>query len=340
MSKNQGAALHLPKGLLIRHTQSGTPVLRLHYSADPERGPQWVEQERRKYSTQGAWDREQEIIHEAGGGERLFAGVLERWGDSIIIDSPQFRPSPHWKLIAGFDHGKANPTAALVGCVDFDGNLYMLAEYYQPGLSPRQHCQNLENLRGFVQAEVLADPSIFYQTHAQGDGSFKAISELYAEEGLANLTPAPRNNENLGMERILSHWIDLERREPALKIVCPRHKRDIQRPLYGLHNDGCPNLLWELRRARREELSSAQLVHRNPTERIVDKDNHLRDALKYICLSLPEPAKRSALMRAQQAVEGLDPSTAMVRWNQIIGEFEDEEKPISLGRRGMMRRRR
>jgi len=72
----------------------------------------------------------------------------------------------------------------------------------------------------------------------------------------------------------------------------------------------------------------------------VDKDNHLRDALKYICLSLPEPAKRSALMRAQQAVEGLDPSTAMVRWNQIIGEFNDEEKPISLGRRGMMRRRR
>ena len=142
------------------------------------------------------------------------------------------------------------------------------------------------------------------------------------------------------MERILSHWIDLENREPTLKIVCPRSMRDIQRPVYGLHNNGCPNLLWELRRTRREELSSAQLVHRNPTEKIVDKDNHLRDALKYICLSLPEPAKRSALMRAQQAVEGLDPSTAMVRWNQIIGEFNDEEKSISLGRRGMMRRRR
>src|SRR5947207_7032963 len=328
------------KGLTTRSTRQGASIVRVHYSADEDRDSQWVAHERKKYSTQGAWDSEQEIIHEAGGGERLFADVLNRWGHKIIIDNAEFQPSPHCKLIAGFDHGKANPTAALAGCVDFDGNLYMLAEYYQPGLSPRQHCPQLEKLRGFLRAEVMADPSIFYKIHAQGDGSFKAISELYAEEGITNLSPAPENSEILGMERILSHWIDLENREPTLKIVCPGSMRDIQRPVYGLHNNGCPNLLWELRRTRREELSSAQLVHRNPTERIVDKDNHLRDALKYICLSLPEPAKRSALMRAQEAVEGLDPSTAMVRWNQIIGDFEEEEKPITLGRRGLMRRRR
>jgi len=249
------------KGLTTRSTRQGTAIVRLHYSADMDRGPQWVAQERKKYSTQGAWEREQEIIHEAGGGERVFADVLGRWDDRIIIDSSEFQPSPHWKLIAGFDHGKANPTAALVGCVDFDGNLYMLAEYYQPGLSPRQHCPQLEKLRGFMRAEVVADPSIFYKIHAQGDGSFKAISELYAEEGITNLSPAPENSEILGMERILSHWIDLENREPTLKIVCPRSMRDIQRPVYGLHNNGCPNLLWELRRTRREELSSAQLVH-------------------------------------------------------------------------------
>src|SRR5205807_801344 len=191
------------------------------------------------------------------------------------------------------------------------------------------------------QAEVVADPSIFYKTQAQGDGSFKAIADLYAEEGIANLLPAPANSELLGMERILSHWLNLEGCEPTLRIVCPRHKMDIQRPIYGLHNDGCPNLLWELRRTRREELSSAQLVRRNPTERIVDKDNHLRDALKYMVLSLPEPARKSALFRAQQAVEGLDPTNAMIRWSQVMSDFkgEDEDQPISLGRRGMLRNR-
>jgi hypothetical protein len=331
---------NLPKGTSLRYTPQGTPVLRIHYSADPERGPEWVARERKKYSSQGAWEREQEIVHEAGGGERLFADVLNRWGDKIIIDSTQFQPSPHWKRIAGFDHGKANPTAALVGCVDFDGVVYLLAEYYQPGLSPRQHRVNLEDLEGFLDAEVVADPSIFYKTQAQGDGSFKAIADLYAEEGITNLGPAPENNELLGMERILSHWINLEDREPTLKIVCPRHLRDIQKPIYGLHNSGCPNLLWELRRARREELSATQLVRRNPTEKIVDKDNHLRDALKYMVLSLPEPTKKSAMAKAQEAVHGLDATTAMIRWQQTIGEFEDaEEKPILLGRRGLFRRR-
>src|SRR5207248_315206 len=78
----------------------GTAVMRVHYSADPDRGPEWVAQERRKYSSQGAWDREQEIIHEAGGGERIFAEVFSHWSDRVIIDSGQFQPSPYWKRIA------------------------------------------------------------------------------------------------------------------------------------------------------------------------------------------------------------------------------------------------
>src|ERR1700694_1769853 len=73
------------KGLRRRNTRQGNAVIRIHYSADPERGQAWVAQERKRYSSQGAWDREQEIIHEAGGGERLFADVLNRWGDKIII---------------------------------------------------------------------------------------------------------------------------------------------------------------------------------------------------------------------------------------------------------------
>ena len=331
--------MSLPQGVSLRHMPDGRPVLRVHYAADPERGTEWVAGERRKYSTQGAWDREQEIIHEAGAGERLFADVLSRWSHQIIIDSPHFQPSPHWKPIAGFDHGKANPTAALVGCIDQDGVIYILREYYQPGLSPRQHRSNLAALQGFMNVEaVMADPSIFYNNQAQTDGSFKAIAELYFEEGIANLCPAPSNNELLGMERIQSHWINLENRQPTLKIVCPRHLQDTQRPVYGLHLDGCPNLLWELRRARREELSPGQLVHRNPTERIVDKDNHLRDCLKYMVLSLPEPARRPGFLEIEQARErGLDATSYMAHYGHLLPSiFEKKEEPrILTGRRGL-----
>jgi len=260
----------------------------------------------------------------------------------LLLDFP-LRTGPEVHLSKGMAYevqSEANPTAALVACVDFDGIIYVLSEYYQPGLSPRQHRPNLEQLYGFRGSEAVADPSIFYKTQAQADGTFKAIADLYAEEGIVNLAPAPSNSELTGMERILNHWLDLDEREPTLRIVCPRGKRDIGRPIYGMHNDGCPNLLWELRRARREELSSSQLVSRNPTERIVDKDNHLRDCLKYLCLALPEPTAKPAMLRAQEAIKGLDATSAMIRWNQIMAESEKEEAPIVMGRRGAWNARR
>src|SRR5947209_2774615 len=93
------SAVNVGKGETLWRMDDGRAVRRLHYSADPARGRVWAAEERKKYSSQGAWDREQEIIHEAGGGERLFAEVLGNWADRIIIDDPHFQPSPYWKWI-------------------------------------------------------------------------------------------------------------------------------------------------------------------------------------------------------------------------------------------------
>ncbi|HEY6252567.1 MAG TPA: hypothetical protein VI685_21640 [Candidatus Angelobacter sp.] len=341
------AGKELVRGMTEKWAPQGI-VFRIHYSADRERdpsvNPKWMEGERKKYSSQSTWDREQEIIHEAGGGERLFAEVLSRWTEQILIDPKEsgFQPSPHWKRIAGFDHGKANPTAALVAAMDQDGVLYILREYYQPGLSPKEHRPHLAMLNGFLGAEAYADPSIFYKTQAQSDGSFKAIADLYIEEGIANLIPALSNAESTGMERILKHWIDLDDRMPTLKIVCPRSMREIGRPVYGVHNDGCPNLLWELKRARREELSAGQLVNRNPTEKIVDKDNHLRDCLKYIVSAFLEPANQTPEMRAQAAISNIpkeDVTSRMIRFQDaLLREKELGSAPrVPMGIRGVVK---
>ena len=75
---------------------------------------------------------------------------------------------------------------------------------------------------------------------------------------------------------------------------------------------GCPNLIWELSRARREQLSAQQLLTRNVSERVVDKDNHLRDCLKYLVVSLPAPAQTPLEVRL----------AAMVKWHpeSLTGE--------------------
>jgi hypothetical protein len=256
------------KGLTTRRTSSGIQVVRVHYTADPDRDSEWAAQERRKYSSQAAWDREQEIVHDAGGGEPVFAEILNRYADKIIIRDPGFQIPPHWTRIGGFDHGKTNPTAALVTAVDCDGTIYCLAEYYQPGLTPHQHMENLRHLPGFLDGHcIYADPSIFYQNQAQADGRFISIAEIYVEAGVSNLTDG-QNAELAGIERILEAWRDLDHREPTLKIVCPH---DYSRRRFGLFQNGCPNLLWELMRTRREQLTASQLMRRNPTEAIVDR---------------------------------------------------------------------
>jgi hypothetical protein len=151
------------------------------------------------------------------------------------------------------------------------------------GLEP-MNLENLELLPVFLDARpIYAGPSIFYRTQAQSDGGFKSIEELYREAGLRGLYEG-QNAEIASVERILEHWRDLDHREPTLKIVC---REDYSRRRFGLFPSGCANLVSELMPTRREQLSAPQLMRKNPTEAIVDKDNHLRDALKYILLSLP-----------------------------------------------------
>lgn len=338
--------IELVRGMTKKVTPDGIPVTPIHYSADPERAkPEWKKAERKKYTSESKWQSEQEIIFGAGGGERLFAEILTKYAHKILIDpeTSGFQPSPTWEYLGGFDYGKANPTAALIACVDFDGTIYILREYYQPGFSPRQHKPYLESFKDFSTTRMYADPSIFYKTQAQDDGSFKAIADMFREDGFRNLVPAPENNELLGMERILAHWMNLDTQEPTLKILCPKRAQDMAKPAYGIANSGCPNLLWELRRARRAELTPVQLTKQNPTEKIVDVDNHLRDCLKYLALTLPDPARKTPQMLAAEAVrpllEARDLTSALIQHNRIM-DREASYTPPRLGRYQPRPRRR
>jgi hypothetical protein len=84
------------RGYSVRRTAGGILVPRIHYSAyslrDPEQHPEWKVNERKKYTSQAAWDREQEIVDEAGGGELVFADVLVTHWKKIVIEDPAWRP--------------------------------------------------------------------------------------------------------------------------------------------------------------------------------------------------------------------------------------------------------
>ncbi len=144
--------------------------------------------------------------------------------------------------------------------------------------------------------------------------------------------PPGKTPEIAGMERFLEHWRDLDNREPTLKIICPSDYES-SRKQYGLFRKGCPNLLWELRRTRREQLSASQLMRKNPTEAIVDKDNHLRDALKYILLSSPTASEIPAAVTWDEIVKEAfatgTQGTLAVRMAQLEAKERAKYEPIS-----------
>jgi hypothetical protein len=188
-----------------------------------------------------------------------------------------------------------------------------------------------------------ADPTIFDCTMQQSLNrantltvreSAKSINDLYLEQGIELFCPFALDRSDVGFAaRLMLHWSNLDKREPTVRIVCRNRS---EQPQYGLHPWDCPNLLWELMRCRREKLSAQQLLSRNVSERIVDKDNHARDAMKYVLMSLPEPSVMGAYDQKRETLKQLvemgDLTSAMIRYQQLITDSQTIRRPIFLGR--------
>ena len=329
-------------GERIKRTKGGIPVVRLHYSVHPERNPDlnpdWKAAERRKYTSQADWDREQDIEDEAGGGELVFAEILSRYQDRIVITDPLWKPDPDWKMDAGFDHGRASPTTMLRCYSDYEGTHYFCGEYYQPGKEIWEHAAALREMPDLRKLTTCyADPSIF-PINAQANvpvrkgEQAKSLSEIYEENGVDFLSPFCGDHSDVSFAaRLLMHWKDLEEREPTVKIVC---RRSWERPAYGLHAWDCPNLMWELMRTRRELLTAQQLLTRNKSEAIVQKDDHARDACKYILLSYPEPTRKTTSRRVAERVEKLFKESDMTTAMLSLSKIQQEEREKEFGQQG------
>jgi hypothetical protein len=236
------------RGVTVRRTEGRIAVWRFHYSGHPERDPElhpeWAREERRAYTSQPDWDREQEIVDEAGGGELVFAEVLRRYWDKIVIEDPRWRPDPDWRVEGGFDHGKTNPTALLRAYVDFEGNIIFAGEYYMPGLESWQHAPQMRRMYDFRRMEtIFADRSIFTftlqqsQKPGQAAERAKSYSQLYWEQGIENLCSFGGDSFDVSfVARLNAHWGDLGSREPAVKIVCPRGMY-AEKPVPGLYDE-------------------------------------------------------------------------------------------------------
>ena len=321
------------KGVSLRATKKGLTVLRLHYSAIPDRdrdtpkGAAWYEKEKKNYASDAMWNKEQEIDSNATGGEAVFGRILSEFYEIVVISDPHWHPDPRWAVVGAFDHGVTNATCLLKGYVPRETidpvtgkknppELYICGEYYSYrregwANTVEQNCAVVmrggRDLDGKLVDQmdspidpmpdldrarwIKADPAIFYDAQVQEKGKPTNVYQTYKKNQFFPMTAYTGNRSDVAfVEWLISdYWKGIAQgKKPRLYIVC---RNPSNRPQPGLHPYDCPNLLWEMKRAKRVQLTARQLQTRNPSESLQDRDNHALDALKELTGTLRNPTE-------------------------------------------------
>src|SRR3990167_1629008 len=275
-------------GIETYRTKSGFKVVKVHYTADPEKNPATPEgQEWLKRALAGvkggfsssSWRKEMEIDFKARSGQKVFEG-LELMRDKIMIKP--FQIHEYQEVGGGYDWGKRNPFAYVEGTVDHDGNKFMVYGAHGSGVEiPAQ--ANMIKKSPYAQKVSVryADPSIWTEDQVAKDGSYTSFQKVFQELGIVFLKG--RTDDIACMERLEAEWFDLKvidgkivktpKDNPTLKIFEPLE------------------FLWEsLIKLRWSECSPSAEEEKGKKEEIAPSGNDPWDALKYWYLNLPRPA--------------------------------------------------
>lgn len=260
----------------FKHNKNGFSVMPVHYTMDPDKsGPEWAKKEK-KGMPDWMWRKEYEMDPYAASGKPAFPDLSD-WQKYIYQPLAQAIPDgtipPWWKKFAGFDWGFSNPTAVEFCTVRPDGVIVFYWEYYKKLATVDETDRTVKSHPHFNKLEKFVhDPSMSFMTNrgggiaaSQKNAEEKALADEFSQKGWV-MVPGMRGNDVTFIQWLYDAWQDLE--HPKV-IIC----------------QGCYNLWWELLRLRHEELSTSQYHKRSDPEKIVDKDNHAFDAMKYVCMS-------------------------------------------------------
>lgn len=268
------------EGFLLKRNKQGHRVIRLHYSADPdknpstEKGKSWFETESRKYiggTSDLKWRREMEIDFSAGSGELVFPWFLEA-EPQLCIDPVPMR-AEGWSFYGGLDWGTRNPAVLEVFAESPDGVFVNVWELFVERITVREFARKIKECPFYQHLQWIAcDPTIFNETVARKDG-FTSIASMMndvsevGEYCIDKLMAAHGRSDEDGIIRFKNLTLEEPCRMRFFKT--------------------CSNMIREVRNLKYPE----QKGNQNQSEKILDKDNHCWDAWKYFVLSHPTASK-------------------------------------------------
>lgn len=185
-----------------------------------------------------------------------------------------------WEFIVGVDHGMVNPTCCLLAAIDHDGNLFIIDEYYQPGIVS-DHARAIHKMTRDKEISMwLIDPSTQAKTREK-EGMMWSVLDEYEDYGLYFI---PANNEKLaGINRVKEFLKPQKSRRHPIT-------REIPSPRVFIFKN-CVNLISEMPAYQWKKYRSLQ--SKNASEQPRDFNDHAMDTLRYIIMSrFPAPLRR------------------------------------------------
>lgn len=191
--------------------------------------------------------------------------VYSEFDENIHVIDPFVVPS-EWQDTISIDPGLNNPLSAHWYCVDWDGNVYVVAEHFAQGKDIHYHAEKIKEISarlGWHHAsngniDALIDSAANQKTLA----SLKSVTELFYENGI-NANPKVNKDLFTGINRVKSY---LKNGEGVARLFIFRN---------------CTNLIQEIKS-----------YWWGDGDRPQKKDDHCLDELRYYIMSRPEPAKK------------------------------------------------
>lgn len=220
-----------------------------------------------------------------------------------------------WERIVSIDHGLVNPTAALWGATDQDGNLFIYDEHYEAGKPVSYHAKMIKEKSNKQKISIqIIDPSTRAKTREKDGFPFSVLQE-YNDYGLY---PIPGNNDrSAGINRIKEY---LRVRESRLNPIT----HELGSPMLFIFRN-CEHTIEEITKYSWKKLRS--LLPRNAPEETQDVDDHACDALRYMVMARWPATSRATLPGFRK----IFPEDQEKSDNMIAKSFKDGEGDPMLG---------
>ncbi len=292
-------------GISTWTNEHGITILRLHYSADPDKTPEWAAKQKAAMTNPADYEQEYEINFAA----KLGTLVYQLHEHATLEDS--FPIPASWTRYFALDPHPVVPHAALWVAVDNWGDAWAYRElwpskiYGQRGNPPEddnrhsikefaETCQWLEskeNPENQGKDEDIYRRVIDYAARAMGQGFFDEKPEYNFQKRYEDLTgwsfeDSIKDNQ-AGPEKVneLLKPRDVEQADGSFKPKSRLH----------IFQDKCPELVHELKTNRFQQQTPLMAERSDPTGKAQSKRNHVSDDLKYLAMAGLEYVKRMPL---------------------------------------------